>query len=292
MSGADLLGDDTQKELTETVKRALTGPQGTLYPELDEDALVGVIRDVSTAFVNSVIAIPRIQVYPKGAVQAGFHRFDLDLRRMNLQPVAKEILVQELTGGGRSTLAALHGGIEEVRLADHVIRRLVDYDDVDYDRQADVLYDLADQVVRHLQGYLADDDEVRNVLLFHERQIGDLVHGQMQEHAWQKESESYEAKVFSGLIDPKPQNFTRIEGDPIHQFDIPPRDRSKIRSMVFGGFERCLYPEQKFDSDSERAFAVLLEQEGSVLKWFKPGPKTFRIGYGARLNKVLLRDYR
>ena len=31
-------------------------------------------------------------------------------------------------------------------------------------------------------------------------------------------------------------------------------DKSQIRSMVFGGYQKCLYPLQKFDSDSERIF--------------------------------------
>jgi type III restriction enzyme len=33
--------------------------------------------------------------------------------------------------------------------------------------------------------------------------------------------------------------------------------------MIFGGFRRCLYPLQKFDSDAERRFAVLLETSGT-----------------------------
>jgi type III restriction enzyme len=40
--------------------------------------------------------------------------------------------------------------------------------------------------------------------------------------------------------------------------------------MYFGGFGKCLYDRQNFDSDSERRFSVILEQDDSVLKWFKP----------------------
>ena len=49
--------------------------------------------------------------------------------------------------------------------------------------------------------------------------------------------------------------------------------------MIFGGFGRCLYPKQKFDSDSERRFAVVLEDDPDVLKWFKPGKGQFYIYY-------------
>lgn len=52
-----------------------------------------------------------------------------------------------------------------------------------------------------------------------------------------------------------------------------------IRSMLFQGFLRCIYPIQKFHFDSERKFAVLLEDDKSVLKWFKPAREDFKIFY-------------
>jgi type III restriction enzyme len=35
--------------------------------------------------------------------------------------------------------------------------------------------------------------------------------------------------------------------------------------MLFGGFQRCLYSIQKFQSDSERKLAIILDRE--ALKW-------------------------
>jgi type III restriction enzyme len=47
--------------------------------------------------------------------------------------------------------------------------------------------------------------------------------------------------------------------------------------MLFGGFARCLYPLQKFDSDTERRFAIILERDAS--KWLKPAKGQFQIFY-------------
>ena len=47
--------------------------------------------------------------------------------------------------------------------------------------------------------------------------------------------------------------------------------------MLFGGFARCLYPLQKFDSDTERRFAIILERDAA--KWFKPAKGQFQIYY-------------
>ena len=52
-----------------------------------------------------------------------------------------------------------------------------------------------------------------------------------------------------------------------------------IRGMLFGGFRKCLYRLQKFDSDTERRFAVILENDKDVLKWFKPAKGDFQIHY-------------
>ena len=60
---------------------------------------------------------------------------------------------------------------------------------------------------------------------------------------------------------------------------VPEGEKSRIASMLFGGFRRCLYSVQKFDSDSERSFAVILENDEDALKWFKPAKGDFQIYY-------------
>src|SRR5260370_42335835 len=47
--------------------------------------------------------------------------------------------------------------------------------------------------------------------------------------------------------------------------------------MLFGGFKKCLYPAQRFQSATECRFAVLLENDADVVKWFKPGKEAFQI---------------
>jgi type III restriction enzyme len=50
-----------------------------------------------------------------------------------------------------------------------------------------------------------------------------------------------------------------------------------MAQYLFGGFERCLYPVQKFDSEAERKLAVILERE--AIKWFKPAKGQFQLFY-------------
>ena len=58
--------------------------------------------------------------------------------------------------------------------------------------------------------------------------------------------------------------------------------------MLFGGFERCSYPVQKFSSDSERMFASLLEKDLDAVKWFKPTRDQFAISYRDASGKYIV----
>ena len=48
---------------------------------------------------------------------------------------------------------------------------------------------------------------------------------------------------------------------------------------VFGGFKKCCYPLQKFDTDPERRLAVTIDGDANVEKCLKPGRNQFRIDY-------------
>lgn len=273
-----LSSEAVQQKLVEAVTEKINTGQLTLYSELQPSAIASVVREATAAYIAHTIAIPRVIVLPKGVVKAGFRDFDLNLSSLRLQPVSHEILVQHLTNDGRHVIGALEGGHEEERLEDYVVRALIDFDDVNYDDQADLLYKLAGQVVTHLKSYLKNDDEVRNVLQFHQRQIAQLVHGQMQPNAWEQAS-SYEAVVSQGFTEVRTQAFAADAGEDIRPFGTPLKNAGDIRKMFFGGFKKCLYPIQKFDSEPERRFAAILEADTAVIKWFKPGKGVFQIRY-------------
>jgi type III restriction enzyme len=57
-----------------------------------------------------------------------------------------------------------------------------------------------------------------------------------------------------------------------------------MSKYVFGGFKRCLYPVQKFDSEAERVLAAILERDAE--KWFKPAKGQFQIFYKQGANHL------
>ena len=125
--------------------------------------------------------------------------------------------------------------------------------------------------MQHLRGYLSEDETV-NVLDRDRRLIAREIHAQMMAHFWEEATE-YEVQVSRGFTELKPCNH-RHGGPTAHHVRETVAETSRIKQM-FRGFARCLYPLQKFDSDTERRFAIILERD--ALKWFKPAKGQFQI---------------
>ncbi len=152
---------------------------------------------------------------------------------------------------------------------------LIDFDDVSYDDHSELLYELARKVVVHFQSYL-DEVDTRKV-------------STMLSEADRKLSASSNAISVLGkgcrLRSESKQGLHPIKGLCIYRFGFrrirdfrhAPANKSNMARYVFGGFQRCLYPALKFQSDTERKLAVILDRES--LKWFKPANGQFQIFY-------------
>ena len=276
-SGA-LLKPEVQQEILAEVAERLKPMQGNLLAGVDEGEptldLSAVVAKTAAIVVQQTIDIPRIAVAPTGEVTTGFHPFKLDVGQLHLQPGEREIIIHNLHTNQQDTLAAAIG-LKEQRLEDYLVHALVDFDDIDYFTHADLLYDLAGQMVQHLLGYLSED-EARRVLDRDRRLIAREIHAQMMAHFWEEATE-YEVQVSRGFTALKPCNYTATAGQTARHFRETVTETSRIKQLLFGGFARCLYPLQKFDSDTERRFAIILERDAS--KWFKPAKGQFQIYY-------------
>ncbi|WP_122649469.1 DEAD/DEAH box helicase family protein [Burkholderia pseudomallei] len=273
-----LLNPEVQKEILAEVSGRLKPMQGDLLAGVDESApaldLSAVVAKTTEIVVQQTIDIPRIAVVPTGEVTTGFHPFTLDVSQLHLQPGEREIVIHNLHTNKQDSLAA-EVGLKEQRPEDYIVHALVDFDDIDYFTHADLLYDLAGQMVQHLRSYLSEDESI-SVLDRDRRPIARDIHAQMMAHFWEEATE-YEVQVSRGFTELKPCNYTATVSQTAHHFRETVTETSRIKQMLFGGFARCLYPLQKFDSDTERRFAIILERDTS--KWFKPAKGQFQIYY-------------
>jgi type III restriction enzyme len=273
-----LLKPEVQSAILAEVVERLKPVQGELLAEADGVApvldLSAVIAKTTEIVVRQMIDIPRIAVVPTGEITTGFHPFKLGALP-NFQPGQREIVGQELRTNEQFTLSR-EAGIREQRFEDYIVRKLIDYDDIDYFTQAELLYDLAGQAVAHYQTQNYSENELHEVFDSYGAELARLIRAEMLAHFWE-EATDYEVQVSRGFTELKPCNYTAVAGQTAHHFRETVAEPGRIKQMLFGGFARCLYPLQKFDSDTERRFAVILERDAS--KWFKPAKGQFQIYY-------------
>jgi type III restriction enzyme len=281
LRGSDQLQrEEIQKEIVRKVEEIARPKLGLLYDSLGKETVAKVVQETTELYQDLSIDIPKIVVVPKGDVVAGYEDFDLDARNINLQPVAQDILIQHLHDMERYKLRDGSGVVEEKRPEDYLVRGLIDFNDISYDDHAALLYKMASQVVAHLRSYLSEEDDVVNVLQYNQQALVNLIHSQMQDH-FMETAASYEAHVTKGFRTLRRNNYTTGSDQAVRDFraPIPEGEKNRIGSMLFSRFKKCLYSMQKFDSDSERRFAVILENDKDVLKWFKPTKGDFQIHY-------------
>jgi type III restriction enzyme len=280
---ADLSDPSVQQKLAAKVMEEIRPVQGELAGIVEPVDVQAIVDKTTTAYVENTIDIPLITVVPSGEVTVGYRDFDLDCSSVHYPPVAKDLLIQRLTDNQRFRIVSGDGVVQEPRLENYIVRGLIDMDDISYDDHAQLLYKLAGQLVRHIQAYLSNEDDVRNVLQYHQSELVRLVHTQMNQHYVEKATE-YQVTVARGFQRLSSSSAEVELGKGARNFRQPVEDKLYIRSLVFTGFSKCLYPGVKFDSDPERRFATILEDDNDVVKWLKPSKDLLKIQYAEEDN--------
>lgn len=277
-SSASLSQEAIQQQIAKRVQERMVPKQGDLLAT-EPQPVDEIVKKTVAVFVEHAIDIPRISVVPKGPVKSGYKAFKLDMSKMNFQPQDMALIGQGLKTG-KQVLYGQSSSVLEDRLEDYIVRELINYDDIDYDEHADLIYELSGQAVAHFKGYLKTEDELHNILGNHGKTIAENIYQQMSQHYFEDMSES-EVVVSQGFTPLKPCAFT-AEGEvlPLHQ---APTEKSKIAQYVYGGFTKCAYPVQKFHSDTERVLATILERDAR--RWFRPVAGQFNIYYRAGVNQ-------
>ncbi len=255
---------------------AIQRTKSGLFTELTQERAEAVVTEFCAAFIARTIAIPSMTITPQDQVSFGFRSFKLDLASWNYQPMSRELLVQVLRTEKRTKIAGDASSDRPARLEDYVVTKLIDFDEVDYDGHAALLYELSGQVVTHFRSKFNDEEQVRNVLQGRAKAMADAIIVQMRQNMW-RTTTTYRVTLSAPFDQLKPQTFDGSGKDVIRDFRNPPERLSEIKRFVFTGFKKSCYQQAKFDSDTERKMAELLERDDTVMLWMKPGPNQFKI---------------
>lgn len=271
---ADLNRPEVQAAIVQAIE-AEQKPQAEMF-SIDASKVEAIVKEICNQFVSRIIAVPALTITPTQNVSFGFKAFALDLKQWNHQPLSKELLIQVLrTEKTQSITGDAHDEHQE-RLENYIVAKLMDFPEIDYDSHAEVLYQLAGQVVAHYQLKYENTEDLRSVLQGHSRQMAESIFSDMKKNMWRGET-NYRVTVSAAFQDLRPQTFENAGSQYSLDFRQAPPKLNDIKRYVFSGFSKSCYPLAKFDSDTERKLSEILEKENSVKLWMKPGPNQFKL---------------
>jgi type III restriction enzyme len=109
--------------------------------------------------------------------------------------------------------------------------------------------------------------------------LADTIFQQMLQHC-EETPTGYKPTVTRGFKRLGPQDFGQDRNLPMRSYREAVTPRGDTRKYLFNGFTKCALDAQRFHSDDERRFAVLIDEHSPDVKvWLKPGPGVFEITY-------------
>lgn len=274
-------------EIKKTVVQSIVHETQQQYAELNlkQEELQAAVEKAVEFSVSSltklVIPIPRGAVQAVKEVKSGFFDFDLDTHNIHFKPSDENTLHgQELKESGASyeldmSFARLDGPDTP---ENDIAKSIIVHDNIDYEKNMPLIFKLIAQLKQHLHTYLLTEDEVAMTLRQYRADLAEMIYAQMNQHFYQDETKYSAAEMYP---------FSKIESgfgakyvsDQVYDFRSYTGQANEIKKKIFKGFKKSCHTLYKFDSDSERIFAIVLEDDKSVEKWMCPDIKQFSIFY-------------
>lgn len=207
------------------------------------------------------ISVPKILVQTSSTVS--FKPFDVKRMIVDFDVAAAKI--ERFDAVNRQLLDSVDAQILEVDDAVNTLACML------LDSISELSYDDADFIMELVLGYLAQiegtEDEKRKIVRRYAVSIMDDIRKQVYEHMERKTWETHIIQKDLILF----RKFIRnVKKDGQVRFDKPFTDKANIKKYLFTGYKKSYYPDNAFDSDSERLFSIILEEDPDVIKWIKP----------------------
>ncbi len=266
------------KEKTKLEIRKSAALANPLFAEEEAVPLIAevdrVVETVLHDFIKNIIEIPRMTVQ-REAYKAEYKWFDLDTRMgFDLHGMNQEIVRIGLVDNSVETIKVETGSTYQKPL-DQIVNALLDYDEIDYDENSDLIHHLAKQALDAISAKNDSGEDVAAIVFSFKKAIASAIYGQMKDHFVITPLGYTKPTVlpFSSIAD---QHLVEVDGygKIDYRAILPP---STVPKYIFTGFMKSYYVQCKFDSKTELDFANVLESDDKVLKWLRPARKQFSI---------------
>lgn len=252
-------GEETTETVAPIVEATPTGVK-KVQPMKKEEFLAAI-----TELSKKAISVPKILVQPSSTVT---------LKPFTVKRTIPdfEIAASKIERYNAVNAEMLESFDAEILAVDDALNTLacmlLDCDalsEISVDEDADYILDVVQQYLAQIEG--GEEDKNKIVRRYAKLIIEDIV---KQIHANMNRQTFYTHVIQKDLIVfRKAVKNVRADGGEVN-FRKTIANKSEIKKYVFNGYKKSYYNTNAFDSDTERLFSVVLEDDADVIRWIKP----------------------
>lgn len=270
----DLNKPEVKRKVIRQIEKKLGEGQGNLFAVDILKEAEETYEKIVASYKENIIEIPRMDLV-LGEVTATFNHFDLDLTEFNYQALDQEIIRMGLRDKLIETIKAKSSGSygNPVKM---IIAELIDYPEIDYDENADLLYHLANQAYDYILENSVEKDKIHQTIFQFKSAIADKIYNQMKVH-FTLSTPDYVAPRVYAFTKIEQWNFSALINAGYKDYREVVVPTISVPKYVFRGFEKACHFEYKFDSKTEQDLAFVIENDAKVIKWLRPASNQFRM---------------
>ena len=224
---------------------------------LSRDEFVKAVTEYSA----KAISVPKILVQTTSEVK--FNRFEVKRTIADFEVAMAKI--ERFDAINQQILSVVDAQILEVNDAMNTLACMLldSISELSYD-DADFVIDVVEQYLAHIPG---DEENKRRIVRRYASLIVSDIRKQIYEHMDIKAQDIHIIQKDLILF----RKFVKnVKEDGRIRFDKPFADKGNIKKYLFTGYKKSYYPANAFDSDTERLFSIILEEDPDVVRWIKP----------------------
>jgi type III restriction enzyme len=214
-----------------------------------------------TEYTAKAISVPKILVQTTSNVK--FNRFEVKRTIQDFEIASAEI--ERFDAINQHLLTVVDAQALEVEDARNTLACMLldSISELSYD-DADFIIDVVEQYLNQIPG---DEEEKKKIVRRYAGLIINDIKSQIYEHMSKKTKDIHiiqkDLIVFRKFV-------KNVKKNGQIRYDKPFTDKSNIKKYLFTGYKKSYYPANAFDSDSERLFSIILEEDPDVIRWIKP----------------------
>lgn len=214
-----------------------------------------------TEYSAKAISVPKILVQTTSEVK--FNRFEVKRTIQDFEIATAKI--ERFDAINQHLLTVVDAQALEVEDARNTLACMLldSISELSYD-DADFIIDVVEQYLNQIPG---DEEEKKKIV---RRYAGLIVNDLKKQIYAYMDRKTQDVHIVQKDLIVFRKFVKNVKKDGQVRYDKPFTDKSNIKKYLFTGYKKSYYPANAFDSDTERLFSIILEEDPDVIRWIKP----------------------